>query len=313
VSLRNWRWIFFAFLLSTSALAESSPVVIQYVAPADCPVREEFLRELATRSSRLTENKPLYNGLFVDLRVSTTGAHYVGQVKVTGAAGTFVERELSGPSCADVASALALVLAITLDEFAPETPAAETKVPSAPATHQRSTSFALGPVVGLHYAIAPHRVPTIGLAVSVSHLGQLGTTELRVAGVLGLGTTETVTDDDRSIGDAQFRWFSTRTLGCPLLLTVGPSQLGPCLVFELGALRGTGSSSAGELSSTGVWLAPGAAFDWTLLAAPIRFGWIGGLVRPLVRDSFVFAPRPEVFRPPVVGLIAEFEISWHFS
>lgn len=286
---------------------------MNYTATTGCPGRDVFWGELKARSSRLANSNPLSSGLVVNVQISMTSAEYSGKVTLTDTLGTVVEREVTGPTCEDVSMALALIAAISLDAYVPETRVVEPKVRPTIANRESSISLDLGPVVGIHQAIAPRMVPTIGLAIGVSKPWQLGTAELRLEGVLGLGASQSVTESGNTLGDARFRWLSTRTLGCPLLFAVGPSNLGPCLVFELGALRGSGSSTAGKLSSTGIWLAPGAVLDGTFIADPIRLGVIGGLVRPLVRDTFIFSPRPTVFRPPSIGLIAEFDIAWNFN
>lgn len=309
--LRFWCRFFCTLLASTSASAQGDPVTLSYLAPAGCPNRQEFWRELVARSAHLAQTNPPASRLFIGAQISTANAQYVGRLRLADASGTFVEREVTGPTCVDVTAALALIVAVTIDGFVPKLRAAESTA-VVPVPRKPSASIALGPIIGIHRAIAPRTVPTLGLSVAFSTPGQLGATELRLEGMLGLGSSQPVFESGNTLGNARFLWLASRAVACSFQLSAGPSTIGPCILFELGALRGKGSTAAGERSNTGWWVAPGAALDGTLRTDPFRFRLTGGVVGPLIRDTFVFAPRPEVFRPPSLGLIAELEVSWIF-
>jgi hypothetical protein len=152
----------------------------------------------------------------------------------------------------------------------------------------------------------------MGISMSFTQHGSLGPTDFRIEGLLGLGSTARVSASGINLGDARFLWLATRSIACSFQLGRGSTSFGPCLLFELGALRGKGSSAAGELSSTGWWVAPGVGLNARLRTDPVAFRLTGGFVRPLVRDTFVFKPEPAVFRPSAVGLLAELEVSWVF-
>jgi hypothetical protein len=152
----------------------------------------------------------------------------------------------------------------------------------------------------------------MGVSMSFTQHGGLGLTDLRIEGLLGLGSTDRVSASGTNLGDARFLWLATRSVACSFQLGRGSTSFGPCLLLELGALRGKGSSAAGERSSTGWWVAPGVGLNARLRTDPLSFRLTGGFVRPLVRDTFVFRPEPLVFRPPAVGLLAELEVSWVF-
>lgn len=181
-----------------------------------------------------------------------------------------------------------------------------------PAREQTLHPFSIGAAAGLHTAIAPYVTPTLGLWVGYHPSGVWGSPRIRLDASIGKSRTKTITFDAASTGEAEFLWLAARTIACPITLVASSMQLGPCAVFEVGALRGSGSSNKGQGSSTGSWVAPGIALDWSAQFDPIALSVTGGIVRPLVREHFKFQPNLEVFRPSSVGLLAEISVAWTF-
>ena len=103
-------------------------------------------------------------------------------------------------------------------------------------------------------------------------------------------------------GGARFTWLVGRVEACPIRVSfLRRLAARPCLGFDGGALSGDGLGATRSHSVTRPWLDAGAAgrLEWSV-AEPIRVEAEGSLGLPFVRDTFVFQPTPEVYRPPPV-------------
>jgi len=276
------------------------------------------------RRSRLERNTTFT----LDAQISQTDSGFVGALKLTDGTRTILERELTGSNCADLSNALALVSAVTLDGILPERPLAVT-APD-PLDHPQSRSQAAQPrtseepkppsahlsfggIVGMHQGIAPTIVPTVGLTATLRKRTLLGLTELRIEGLVGWSQWRAVFDSELRVGEARFAWVSARAEACPMQSPIGPTSIGACAIVEVGGLRGEGSTSRGNRSNWGGWLAPGLLLNWSGQAQALEFRVAGGAVRPTVRDNYQFAERPLVFRPPSLSFVGEFELAWAFQ
>ncbi len=136
-----WAWATLA-LLTVDAAASDSPIRLSYDAPWECPDRAQFWRQLRMRSRRLAASKLDESGISIDARISGSGSLYVGHLRLAESGSAVIERDVSGPNCVDVSTALALITAVTLDA---SPAAARTDFPVT--AKQKSTKvFAIGPV-----------------------------------------------------------------------------------------------------------------------------------------------------------------------
>jgi len=124
---------------------------------------------------------------------------------------------------------------------------------------------------------------------------------------LGFGQTEWL---PYRLGDAKFIGFAGRFAACPVGSSVRGFSYAACVITELGWLEGKGISKAGPTSTGGVWLAPGLGLTMSVVISRLELGFFSGVVSPVVRDRFYFAPDETVFRPPAIGLVAEMRLAW---
>lgn len=188
--------------------------------------------------------------------------------------------------------------------------------PSRAATTKKAPKrFAIGPSLGIHEAVAPHAVPTLGLVATFRTQAHAGAPELRFEAVVSLDRYQPVLDEathTQNLGSTRFLWVSSRTTTCPFEVQFSSTSLGPCALVELGRLSGSGKTTLGTKSEAGWWLAPGAVLTWSWQADPVWVRLTGGAAVPVIRDKFRFEPKPVIFRPPSLGAVAEFELSWAF-
>lgn len=291
------------------AVANDSPITLSYDAPWECPNRDQFWRQLRARSTRLSEPSAGAPAIAIDARISGSYSHYSGHLRLLESNNSVVERDVAGPNCVDVSAALALITAVTLDSAPVNSP------PDSSVTARQKKAekrFAVGPVAGIHKAVAPSVVPTIGLSVTYHDRTLFGSPEFRLEGLFAERKWQGVQGVFEG-GDARFLWFAARAAACPLQAQVASVTIGPCAIIELGALEGEGRTPVGTRSETGWWFAPGALLNWSVQAEPVWLRLAAGAVRPVIRDTFQFKPKPEVFQPPSLGLTAEFEVVWAFK
>ena len=313
-SVRLFLWLLSAFVsvIATASVASARErgLLLGYQAPPECPNRDYFWAQLWARSTRLQWGSPDHLAITVNARISGGDSRYFGQLRLVDPVGAVVERDVAGPTCWEVSAALALITAVSLDAL--PTPWLPTN-PVPPRQKKEPKRVTIGPTLGIHKAVAPQVVPTLGLSATYRYPHRLGSPELRFEALVSLDKERPVFDGTMRVGSARFLWMSTRWTACALQVNLASATLGPCALFELGRLRGSGKTQTGGASSaTGWWLAPGAVLNWSLQADPLWVRFAGGAVRPLVRDTFKFNPDPEALRPPSLGLIAEFELAWGF-
>lgn len=296
--------------LAGNAAANEPTITLFYEAPWECPARAQFWWQLQARSTRLNPMKPGEFGIAIEARITGAGSRYFGHLRLAESGNAVVEREVTGPNCVDVSAALALITAVTLDA-SPARMQPDLSVTARPKKSRKR--FALGAVGGIHKAVAPGVIPTIGLSVTYHDRAQFGSPELRLEGLYAWSPWQSVSGGGSAVPKARFLWMASRVTACPLQAQAASVTVGPCVLIELGALQGEGNTtSSGTQSKTGFWAAPGALLNWSMQAEPVWLRLAAGAIRPTVRDTFQFSPEPVVFRAPSLGLIAEFELAWAF-
>lgn len=265
-------------LLQREAFAQGSE--LEYSAPATCPSAAEFSARVArTLQQPLVDFERL--GRFrVTIAPAPPGYQLTVVSEVRGERGM---RVLSGPDCNSVADAGALSVAIALSGAAeaedgaqppeasagveskapapstglilPKTPAPSTEpslrvVVTEPETPSRNTlTFQ---VLG-DYGALPH--VSAGFRLSAGRAGQRWSGRFGIAALLPATRSF---DGERGTVGGRF-WLGTgRAEGCLRTLGDARTSLDGCLVFEGGALTGSGVGVDVPKQVTLVWLAPGA-------------------------------------------------------
>lgn len=312
---RSWLVLLGLIVGLGQAWAQGRALYLDYEAPAAaCPDRVAFWNAFWARSSKEGEQP----AATLRVRITEEAGAFVGRVSIVDSMGGAVERVVSASTCAEVSLALALISSIALHDIptvAPVTPPRVAPTPpprAAPQPAPTGVEWSLGATLGMHRAVAPGGSLSYGVAAGVRRPRTSASPEAHLELLISNSRTESVGSDPDPLGKARFDWYGGRVTGCPVQASIATITFGPCVVAELGALRGKGESSMGQVAKTGWWLAPGVLLNWAWRPLPLQVRLAGGLVRPLVRDTFRFSPGPVVFRPPNLGVVAQLELGLAF-
>jgi hypothetical protein len=316
---------------------------LRYSAPASCPEQSEWLRRLRAHSphAEMAVASEAAPSLSVDLTEVPGGVQAV--LSATDLDGDVTNRALVGPTCREAVEASAWILAVWLDPAAAASPA---EPPPAEATLNATTPVAAAteqrPLITVPGDSLPPRASRSATSNAVTRWGvgaELGTffTALPAlpfgaggfleaawprSGVLrpivhvgGYATLAGTSDTAR--GDVRMRLASARVLGCALEWPVAsPVTLHACASFELGSISGRGENTFKPGEATAIWRALGASARGKLAVARLMsVDAEAGLVFPLLRDRFVFAPNPVLsgYAIPALGGTLSLGFTVHFS
>jgi hypothetical protein len=339
----------FALSCPRPAVAEIPRQRVQliYQAPESCPAEDEFRRRvearLADQALESAGREPQLS-LRVELRPESSVAFVSFEDHERK-----VARTVSGGSCDELATAAAVIAAVTLGardetpvDAAPATPENDSESPTpetaTPASEVAGETRALPPHTpaaspaapareppaldaererreweagaGAFVATWPLRSPEAGLDVFVR--ASTSWWSARASAIYLRASTRV---GERS---ADFSLWGGRAEGCPLAMNIGARVRGElCLVLEAGALRGRGDESSALLNATSV------SVPWCALEVPARLRLsLGAVVRleaqgeigvPLTRPAFVFeGPRETIVTPPSVGFSGRFGVGVTF-
>jgi hypothetical protein len=310
--------------------AEAILLLYEDSPPPDCPTEAEFVAQVEklTSKARFTREQP---GRGVRIELSSQGRDVRGRL-VTGDGEHTSSRELRGKTCAEVASALAIAVALTIDPEAllgpgepppqpaepdagalPPKPAATQPAPTrqAPTTRARPPALpshsvvdrparvrvAVGAGLALEGAWAPQMLPG-GKLVVLAARGE----RLRVA----VGVTRFIT---REVDDVSFgAWLvdGSLTYNVAVLGVVRPfASLG----YELGTVNASGSGLPSAVEAERPWQAGsvGLGIRFETDGFFVQLG--GSLLVPLSRQRYLvsdpFGRIRSVYDVPALGLKQE--------
>ena len=323
--------------------AEEEVVRLEYAAPESCPDEQVFVARVRARTAhgRFAEPGELARTFEVSLVASEQGASFAGQIEFIDVGGERARRSVTGATCDEVTSSLALIMALSIDdrvaptearESAPS-PSAQPAAPSAPPKEAKPSppaSFSPAPTrgeptllrlrwdigvnVGALTWLTPRAAPLVGL------FGEVGSRERSWSARLSafsVRQTKTV-----SIGQADFETDWLRAEFCPVAFAATRRvAFTPCAGFDAGAFFATaeGDSLTNIHNRTSFW-ASGAALlrlDWEV-AGRLILGLDGELGVPLVRQGFGFNDPPpaqtttELFHVPALGVGAKAGVGLRF-
>jgi hypothetical protein len=298
-----------AGLIATRASA-AHPLPLEYSAPPSCLDRPSFLKEVEQRLPRSTVNVR-------SLRVAIEPAsrEFVARLVIADAGGAVAEREINGATCKEVASAMAVVVALVLTELSGQgaslpaprpAPAPSDRPPAPPAAPSDARAPAAPPAdpdridsqatPGIRFGAGLLGTATGGMSPGVAW-GGLGYFELggleRPALRLGLGARATRSFESGP-GAARFEWFGGKLDGCWPLTSIGANAwLAGCAMVEAGALRAHGSGVDTANSTVDPWLALGVLLRPAFRTGSVIFQADFGPTFPLLDRTFVFRTGPE--------------------
>jgi hypothetical protein len=291
-----------------AAAQETVSVRVEYRAPLACPERSFFLERVSARSARFQASDDAPRAFLVELSPADGG--FAGRLTTVEPSSARATRELSGDTCEQVVSALALVAALTLESSAPSTAAPPPTLPlsqpqdpqpASPEPLPRTWHLEAGLGANVTGAVAPALLFGLGPFVEGSlDVGSLAPS-LRIAFQGAPATTYAVEGG----GAATFQWWLTTAEACARW-TIGAFGLSPCARVGVGVLHADGAHIAKARGEARPWLDVGGLFR--LRWSPASFLFLeatGGLVLPITRDRFHFdTPDTTIHRAaPAGGLI----------
>lgn len=320
---------------SSPLLAEDAPepIALTFTGPEGCPDGAAFEAQVRARTPRFRPVAVGETGRGFNARVTLADSQFVGTLVIEEPGGPPAERTLSGATCVDVVSALALVTALAIDPQAKTTaiapaappppeptasasappavpsappPPAPAPTPSAPSPPPpRAPSpvverpplwLALGPVVASGVTPSALFAPTVAIE---GHLDE-GTwlaPRLRLAFVAGQDGP-----DAAGAGFTTFDFTAASLEFCAIPLRSGPFRLAPCAATELGVLRGEGTSLAPGRASGRTWFAADLGARLSLELGPAAALELGAsLAFPFTKDTFFLEPSRTVHVVPDAG------------
>jgi hypothetical protein len=294
-----------------------SDVSVDYSAPAQCPRDEEFRTSIEGRARvRFVAAAPQIRAVFV--RIAARAGAFEGHLSLREPDGSKTERAVSGATCAEVASGLAIVAAVAIDMGAPQpesedaAPAPEPKPnppPTAPAENPMAPepvpppksgwAFSLGADVGVGSGVTPERLLLVPPFLEFAR----ETEGSIVAPAARLRFTRAASGDV-AIGDAgaQFTWMTGSLDLCPLAWTASRFSLRPCGRIEAGELEVRGRDIDPARRGVRPWLALGPVARGRVVTVGPLFAELELAANiALVRDRFYFEPDATAFRAPIIG------------
>lgn len=338
------------FVAAASASADDTgePIRLDYTAASDCPDLQAF--EASVRS-RTTRARFVEEGQSRTFQVSIhDGSHPAGQLVVHRGDAIEGARSVTGSSCAQVADAMALVVALAIDPSAlagaapaappsassssPETSPADTSPPSPSSATPSPPPQAAAPT-----AMEPESPSTPGRSEKRPHTLFIGADADITGGVApsALVSVEPLLGwrspgrgliapsfrasflhtssgaFEASGGSASFTWTAGRLDGCLLSWPPSPAHLLACARLEGGVLDASSSDVPGAHSAERGWFAAGAVIraEWEFLGTLFVEADVAPMVR-LTTDRFLLLPDATIYQVPPVGLGAEAGLGVHF-
>jgi hypothetical protein len=329
------------------------PIQLTYRVTEGCPDEASFLarvRSLTTKAQLAPPGTGAEEGRAFAVDIDA-GHPASGRLSVGDADHPEGTRRVQAETCAEVADALALVVALAIDPRAapppsiPPSPAdggfpplAETAVSPPIRSAVTSPSAGANPPPAAR-SLAQESIPpaTRGTSTRGVLLGGLDAAiDVGVSPVMLFGLSPYVGWEAKSAalfapslrlafhraqsgtvavpdGAATFTWTAGRLDACPLARTLTTVRLTACTRIEAGALEVSGGAVVAARTALRVWLAAGALAraEWTLFD-PLFLNLEASASVRLTNDRFVFLPNTTVYQVPLVGVGAGTGLGAHF-
>ncbi len=313
-----------------AARAESgeSPFHLDYVAaPEGCPGASDFVSAVRARTERTRLARADESAVTVAIRIEgSPGAAVRGRLDIREPDGARQERAVESATCAEVANALALVVALYLDPDATSSPA----VAPAPVTPRPTEPRPVAVPEQRSVDVTP-RAPSVrfGGGAGLGLLGGIGPSVAPLARVFGeaaiapsprgrstlrVSLDGATTEDDAAAGSQRYSVLAGAIRLCPFDVRVVRSFFfGACGAFQAGVRRAASEGVVDAQIQDRAWLAPHATAHATLGIGPsVTLELEGGVAVPLVRTRFFLGPDVTVWRTPAAAPAVNAAISFAF-
>jgi hypothetical protein len=301
----------FALLtLAPFARAESHPMRVEYHAPSSCPDEAAFVSRVRARVE-VRDARPGEPVATFGVTLLTEGDKVIARVASTNEKSEPTSRVVNGTDCAEVADAVALIVAMALEP---------PKVEPAPAPEPRDAPPPPAPTPRLHLLGSAMFETAIGYASATQFAPgarlQLFRTNAYVGGPsIALGFAA-VQPTERPVldGRATVSFNVGELFACPLSFALAASlTLLPCARFDLGQVTAKGTDIPGARGSTRTWASAGALGQLAFVPVrPLVIDVQASLLVPLTPYTFVFAPDSVVYGPPSVAFSASLAVGIMF-
>jgi len=318
------------FALPARAAKHGQAFRLEYWADGACPDAAEFARQIQTRAPglRLAEGAEPALGFYAEL--AEHGGDATGRLTARSPDGREMVREVRGPTCSDVVTALALIAALAADPNQPwddkaATASRPTKpvlrhVPDEPAPEfvepppdpKERWTFGIGAGVSFESAIAPNPGYGLNIAFDAEGPGSAWRPLLSLSAIRAITSSPQISNGNTT----RFDWFTFRFALCPARWPEEtPLFIRPCAFFDGGFLGG----EVGGHAQTKAWTALGTFLRTEALVAEVlSFQLDGGLTVPLNRASFTGSTpgcncEGVVFTVPPTGLLGRIGLSYRFQ
>jgi hypothetical protein len=306
-------------------LAESADVGVRYQAPNTCPTEQDFFAKARWRNPRIgAPISPEPPQLLVTIEPGTTSP-FVGRLERVTATGTVGVREIQGETCDELATALALITAVTGDLLARSDERTVVAGSESAALLSAGSSDEARPERDAQ--VQPTGAAGVRWQTGASGMLATGVTDRAIFGggafvQLSARTSATWAPSARlSLSYARSSWTSpniesgaqadfTRMMasvdGCPVQLG-DPLNVSvqPCVRASAGRLTASGTGRpAGPAQESALWLDVGvlARGHWQVTGAAF-VDLETALVFPLQRYAFAFdRPSEVVYSEPFMGV-----------
>jgi hypothetical protein len=253
--------------------------------PPGCPSETAFFRAVALRTDRARLAAPNESARSFAVTVQSTSDGSVGTLRIVGTDGAIASRDVNGSDCAEVTSALTLIVALAIDPEASLLPVTQPPAPVAVTEPVPPATSISGPRVPPTTKMngSDKRPRSLVWSLGADVAAQLGL--VPAAGFGGDAFVDVAPSGDGAFvpsfrlafeGDraapsfagpigATLTWWTARLAACPLRPRLGgTSRLALCGDFAAGVLRSRGVGLDQTATETHPWVASGveARFDW---------------------------------------------------
>lgn len=298
------------------AAGQEERVRVAYLAPAACPTEAEFQARVSSRVQRaqFAVQGELARAFDVTIRTEAGKTSFLGRLEFVDTDGRRAARSLKGSQCDELASSLALITALAIDDRIAEAPPDAVSIepspprpePSAPTPKANSESSAsprlpeppdralrgprrlrweLGVNAGVLSWITSSVAPEVGVYAELRSHSPSWSVRLSA-----FDARRSKSNPD--LGSADFTADWARLEACPM--TFGLSEhfsFSPCAALDLGRLRGTARTSNQE-SKDIVWGAGAGVLrlSW-VYRERLVLGWDAELGVPFRHQNYKFENR----------------------
>ncbi len=338
----RWIQLFLGVIsvaFSLEARGESESIVLRYTPHSSCPARAQFVGEVRARSSKVRFGEADGTRSF-SVAFSRSEDEFSGKLEIVSSEGETSERVITGSDCGEVASGLALVLALAVDpdastapigelppppasapEAAPEatptrsppplpreSPRLDTPGAESPSAPQARASTSIG--VGLDASILTGLTPKLLAAAGVHLRVSTGSSGIKPRGAVRFFAAKTgVVGPEGALAD--YRVFGGQLDLCPHQFALsGSLETGGCIVTQGAALHAEGRDAPKPGAATRAFFASGlSGFLSSQLSGGFYAGFQAAALANLTRDDFVFEqPRVVVHDVPLLSFSAGISI-----